>query len=100
VLVVLWDYRVRRDRLEEFEALYRPDGEWTGLLRQSPAFVSTTLWKDHEDPLRYVVADRWTSATVMDEFVRERAAEYATLSERGARLFEREVRIGRFDLLD
>jgi heme-degrading monooxygenase HmoA len=100
MIVVLWEYVVKPDRLEDFEALYRPDGAWTAFFRGCPAFVSTTLWRDHSDPRRYLVADRWTSATIYDEFVRERAAEYAALGERGARLYERERAVGRFEFVE
>ena len=34
------------------------------------------------------------------EFKREHAAEYQALSDRGARLYEREAELGRFDFLD
>jgi heme-degrading monooxygenase HmoA len=90
----------RRDRLEEFEAFYRPDGPWTELFREAPGFVSTTLWKDVRDPRRYVVADRWTSLTLYEEFKRSHSAAYEKLSESGRRLLERETEIGRFDSVD
>ena len=41
MLLVLWEYRVKPGHAEDFESLYRPDGVWTELLRQSPAFIST-----------------------------------------------------------
>jgi heme-degrading monooxygenase HmoA len=100
VLLVLWEYRVKPGHTEEFEALYRPDGPWTELFHQSPAFLSTTLWHDRRDPNRYIVADRWTSDRPYEEFLLERAAEYRALSERGSRNWEREIELGRFDLMD
>jgi quinol monooxygenase YgiN len=100
VLVVVWEYRAQPERVEEFESFYRPDGPWGELFRQSPAFVSTTLMKDLKDPRRFLVADRWTSEVMYEEFKRERAATYRDLSERGARLYDREAEIGRFDFLD
>jgi heme-degrading monooxygenase HmoA len=100
VLLVLWEYRVKPGHAEEFEALYRPDGVWTELLRQSPAFLSTTLWHDRRDPTRYVVADRWTSEVPYDEFVVQFDKEIAAMSERGRRNWDRETMLGRFDLLD
>ena len=98
MLLVLWEYRVKPGHAEEFEALYRPDGVWTELLRQSPAFLSTTLWHDRRDPARYVVADRWTSEVMYEEFMRERADDIAALNERASRTRTREVPLGRFDL--
>jgi hypothetical protein len=100
VLVVLWEYRACPDRIEDFESFYRPDGPWARLFRECPAFVSTTLMKDLRDPRRFLIADRWTSDVVYEEFKRERETEYRALSDRGARLYEREAEIGRFDFLD
>ena len=100
MLVVVWEYHAKPERVEEFESFYRPDGPWGLLFRESPAFVSTTLMKDLKNPRRFCIADRWTSETVYEEFKRERAATWRELSERGARLYERETEIGRFDFID
>ncbi len=100
MLVVVWEYRARPERVEEFESYYRPDGPWGDLFRECPGYISTTLMKDLRDPLRFVVADRWTSEAVYEEFKRGVAARYEELSARGRRLYEREHEIGRFDFLD
>ena len=100
MLVLVWEYLAKADRIEDFESFYRPDGPWATLFRDSPAFVSTTLMKDVKEPRRFLIADRWTSEILYEEFKRERAAEYGELSDRGARLYAREAEIGRFDFLD
>lgn len=100
MLVVVWEYRARPERVEEFESFYRPDGPWVELFRRSPAFISTTLMKDLRDPLRFMVADRWTSEMLYEEFKREHAGPYDELTARGRRLHDREVEVGRFDFLD
>jgi heme-degrading monooxygenase HmoA len=91
---------VRPERTEEFEAFYRPDGPWGELFRNTPGFVSVTLMKDLSDPCRFLVADRWTSEVVYEDFKRVHAADYAGLSARGRRLYERETEVGRFDFVD
>ena len=100
MLVVVWEYRARPERVQEFESFYRPDGPWSELFRECPAFISITLMKDLRDPLRFLVADRWTSEMVYEEFKRGIAGRYHELSDRGRRLYERETEIGRFDFLD
>jgi hypothetical protein len=100
MLVVVWEYLAKPDRIEDFESFYRPDGPWAELFRECPAFVSTTLMKDLREPRRFIVADRWTSEMLYEEFKRDRAERYRELSQRGARLHEREAEIGRFDFLD
>ncbi len=97
MLLILWEFTVKTDRIEDFEALYREDGAWTELFRRSPGFVSTTLWHDRGRAGRYIVADRWTSEESFDGFRRDHAADYQALDERCRRLTEREVELGRFD---
>ena len=100
MLVIVWEYMARPDRLEEFETLYRPDGPWVELFRKSPGFVSTTLMRDVRDTHRFVIADRWNSEESYEAFKREFAEEYATLSERGERTHRAEHLIGRFDFVE
>jgi len=99
MLVIVWEYMVRPEQIEEFESLYRPDGPWVELFRKSPGFVSTTLMKDTRHALRYMIADRWTSVEAYETFKQEHAAAYRELSERGERLHRAEHEVGRFDFL-
>ena len=100
MLVIVWEYMARKDRVEEFEALYRPDGPWVELFRNSPGFVRTTLMLDARDPHRFVIADRWNSEESYEAFKREFAAEYRAMSERGERLHRAEHLIGRFHFVE
>ena len=100
MLVIVWEYMARPDRLEEFQSLYRPDGAWVELFKQSPGFLSTTLMRDVQNPHRFVIADRWNSEDSYEAFKREFAEGYATLSERGERLHRAEHLIGRFDFVE
>jgi len=100
MLVLVWEYRVRPERIEEFEAFYRPDGPFVELFRKAPGFVSVTLMKDLNDPQRFLIADRWTSENLYEEFKRNHSTEYFDLSARGRRLYERETELGRFDFID
>jgi hypothetical protein len=100
MLVVVWEYRVKPERVGEFESFYRSDGPWGELFRGSPAFISTTLMKDLRDAGRFMVADRWTSEILYEEYKREREGAWSDMSERGRRLYERETEVGRFDFLD
>ena len=100
MLVIVWEYMARKDRLEEFETLYRPDGAWVELFRKSPGFVSTTLMRDVRDRLRYIIADRWTSEESYEAFKLDFAAEYQELSRQGERVHRAEHLIGRFDFVE
>ena len=98
--LILWEYRVAAERVEEFEALYRPDGEWNGLFHGSLGYLSTTLWRDHRAQGRYLVSDRWTSPEAYEAFKREHGEAYRELSERGRRLYRSESELGRFTVVE
>src|ERR1044072_4972599 len=85
MLVIVWEYMARPDRLAEFESLYRPDGPWVELFKKSPGFVSTTLMRDVHDTHRFVIADRWMSEASYEAFKLEFAPEYESLTARGVR---------------
>jgi heme-degrading monooxygenase HmoA len=65
-----------------------------------PGFVSTTLMKDLRSSRRYVVADRWTSEKLYDEFKKKAEAAYDDLTARGHRLIDKEKELGRFDFVE
>lgn len=100
MLVIVWEYEVKPDRIDDFESFYRPDGPWTRLFRGSPAFLSTTLMKDLRTPGRYMVADRWMSESMYEEFKQTHRDQYDAMSERGHRLITSEKEVGRFDFLE
>jgi heme-degrading monooxygenase HmoA len=100
MLVIVWEYMVRRERVEEFESLYRPDGPWVELFRRSPGFVDTSLVRDVRNRNRYVISDRWTGEEAYEAFQREHAADYQALNARGERLHRAEHLIGKFETLD
>ena len=100
MFLIVWEYRVAPERVEEFETLYRPDGEWSGLFHGSLGYVGTTLWRDLREPLRYQVSDRWTSAEAYEAFKHEHGDAYRELSERGRRLYRTESEVGRFTVVE
>ena len=100
MLVIVWEYMVKPEMVAEFEDVYRPDGAWGVLFREAPGFVNITLMKGLRDPHHFLIADRWTSETLYEEFKRARASEYDALHDRGRRLIESEREIGRFDFVD
>ena len=64
----VWQYTIRGDRLPEFLAAYRPDGEWTKLFSRDPNYIGTELFRDSDRPDRYMTVDYWTSRSARDAF--------------------------------
>lgn len=68
----VWEYRVRLDRIREFEAVYGPKGEWVRLFRRE-AYAA---------------------------FRRRFGTEFDAVDERCERLTETETRLGDFESVD
>jgi heme-degrading monooxygenase HmoA len=93
----MWAFRVREGAQEEFERLYGANGEWVRLFRRSPAYVGTELWRDRDQPNRYITVDRWRSRAERERFLREERSDYAVLDALGRRLTTAEARLASLD---
>ena len=93
----IWEYRVRADREPDFRREYGPDGAWVKLFRQAPGYVSTQLYRDRDDPLRFLTVDTWESEAAHQEFRRRFADAFATLDAACEALTLRETPLGHFD---
>jgi len=93
----MWEYQVRPDREPDFLRDYGPDGAWVTLFRRAEGYVSTHLYRDRDDPLRFVTVDTWESEPTHQEFRLRFAAEFAKLDQACEALTIRETPLGRFD---
>ena len=95
--VLVWEFIVRAECKDEFEATYGPQGEWARLFRRGDGYERTELLQDASGGLRYLTLDYWTSRQQYERFQREHQAEYQALDERCAHLTMKETRLGEFD---
>lgn len=92
----MWEYVVRPDRVDEFERLYGPNGEWSELFRESAAYIQTELHRDRRQPNRYVTVDHWESYDAWRDWRSRFDARFEELDRRGEQLTVEEREIGRF----
>ncbi len=95
--VVMWAFRVREGAQEEFERLYGANGEWVRLFRRSRFYLGTELWRDRDQPNRYITVDRWRSRAECERFLREQRSDYEVLDALGRRLTIAEARLASLD---
>jgi heme-degrading monooxygenase HmoA len=95
--VCLWSYRVRPKRLQRFEEVYGANGEWTLLFRRTSGYLGTRLYRDLDEPTRYLTMDAWRTRADFDAFRRHHGAEYEQLDQRSAALTLEEDRLGCFE---
>lgn len=95
-IMIIWEFRVREEWLEEFEAAYGPDGDWAKLFRRAPGFLGTKLFRsvEGESTKVFLTLDSWQDALHWEAFQRDFAAEYRELDARCAAYTVAERKIG------
>jgi quinol monooxygenase YgiN len=96
MFVAAWEFRAAPAAVAAFAAAYGPDGEWVRLMRGAPGYLGTETLQDRDDPLRFLVLDRWADEAALRAFRTREAARYDELDARCLSLTERESKLGRF----
>ena len=93
---IIWRFRAKRDRVEEFRRVYGSDGDWAKLFMRSPEYQGTQLLQDTTEERMFVVMDRWAQDDSFTRFRQEHSEEYDELDRQCLELTEEETRIGVF----
>ena len=99
MLHILREYRVKKDRIREFEDHHGSDGAWARFFRAGRGYGETTLRRDRDTPGRYLTIDLWDDLDSYEAFSRANAAKYGEIDRRCAEFTEEERRLGSFDAL-
>jgi hypothetical protein len=94
----LWEYEVRPDSTEAFEAAYGRHGVWVRLFQCDKHYVRTELLRDHARPGRYLTIDYWLSRDACEAFRVRHKAEFDATDKACAALTVRERHVGDFDV--
>jgi heme-degrading monooxygenase HmoA len=89
---IVWAFRVRANRIAEFERIYAGDGDWARLFARAQGFLGTAL-SIESGTGRYITVDCWTSQDAHSAFLAEFATEYATLDTSCTDLTTEETRL-------
>ncbi len=98
--LVMWKYRVRQGKEDEFESVYGSDGEWVGLFRKADGYHGTELLRDLSASLTYTTIDRWADRASHESFLLKYEAEYKELDARCEALTVSEQKVGMYLLVD
>lgn len=94
--VIVWEFRVRLDRVGEFEEKYGPEGLWARFFRRSAGYLRTELVRDVAAANRFLTLDYWQTEEAFHEFKQQNLAEYERLDKEFEGLTEQETRLGAF----
>jgi len=94
--VIIWEFRVRDEHLEEFISAYGATGDWARLFQCGAGYVGTELLRSRENPNLFLTVDRWESAACFEIFQQRFAAEYKALDIQCANYTSHEKKLGVF----
>jgi heme-degrading monooxygenase HmoA len=97
---IVWEFIVREDSVEEFQAAYGPQGSWVKLFERAEGFLGTVLLRSDQTQNKFLTIDRWKDVASYKNFRQVFAAEYVELDARLDKLTISETRIGAFEELD
>jgi hypothetical protein len=96
MLRIIWRFRAKEKRVDEFRNVYGWKGKWANLFGRSPEYQGTILLQDTSDPLVFIVIDRWASADSFARFQQLFRPDYESLDQKCNDLTDEETRIGDF----
>jgi len=94
-LAVVFEYEVDPAEAAAFEAVYGGDGEWARYFAGAEGYLGTEMLRGADG--RYLVIDRWRSASDYDAFLTANADDYGARNQAATRLWLRERVVGRFE---
>jgi heme-degrading monooxygenase HmoA len=98
--VIVWEYQVKAEYLEDFEKIYGAGGAWADLFQRENGYLGTELLYDPQNPQGYITIDRWVSSLAYDNFLVSCQEEYELLDEKCNKLTERETLLGKWETID
>ena len=96
MLRIIWRFRAKAKRVDEFRNVYGWKGRWAKLFGRSPEYQGTILLQDISDPLVFIVIDRWASADSFMRFQQLFRPDYEDLDQQCNELTDEEMLIGNF----
>jgi hypothetical protein len=97
MIYVLWQFRPRPYKVQQFERDYGPDGVWAQLFRKSPRYERSVLLRDPSEAASYVVIDVWQDEASYHAFKKEFRDEYERIDRQCEALTVEETPLGILD---
>ena len=96
-LRIVWEFRVKPDRIRAFEKDYGGNGAWARLFRRGKGYRETLLLRDREVPGRYLTIDVWDDLGSYRAFSAAHAEAYGKIDRRCEGLTDEERCLGFFE---
>lgn len=97
VIVILWRYEVRPERVADFERAYNARGDWAALFAKAAGYLRTELLRERAGV--YLTIDRWRAREDFDNFLVMHRKAYDALDKVCDGWTITETRLGVFEAL-
>jgi len=94
---IAWKYTVTSNN-SKFEEEYGRTGSWFKLFEPCEDYLGHELMKS-DDGKTYLLTDKWMSKEDYEGFISSHQAEYDALNEKCKELYDEEVSVGTFNIL-
>jgi hypothetical protein len=81
MIEIVMEYVVKKESQGFFELAFGPGGAWSNLYSWCPGYRGTTVLRDLNNPLRYLVFDLWGTETQYTQAMTDNEVPYAELVE-------------------
>lgn len=98
--IAIWEFTVSPANTAAFVAAYGPSGTWASLFRRAAGYRGSELYRDRNDPGRFVTLDFWLSPEAFHDFRDSFGDEYERLDRECEALTLSERALGSFGLAD
>ena len=100
MIVIMWQFEVKKGREIEFEQLHSGDGEWARMKRQTRSYLGSSFLRDQNRSSRYIVIEYWSEMLVHEQYRAYRSDAIASLEQRRTMLVESVEPLGIFTALN
>jgi heme-degrading monooxygenase HmoA len=80
--IIIWEFTVREECVQEFISAYDSNGDWANLFRRAEGYLGTELLCCARDRNIFLTIDRWESAGSFEKFQERFGTEYEILDTR------------------
>jgi heme-degrading monooxygenase HmoA len=77
--VIIWEFTVREEYVQQFVAACGSDGDWAKLFRRAEGYLGTELLRSSDKTNIFLTVDRWETAAWFESFQEQFGAEYKKL---------------------
>jgi heme-degrading monooxygenase HmoA len=94
--IIIWEFTVREEHIQEFISAYGSSGDWDNLFRRAKGYLGTQLLRSSQEPNTFLTVDRWESSACFEIFQKRFGAEYKKLDTQLEGYTSSEKKVGVF----